>query len=203
MPNYTYLIVGGGMTADAAIRGIREVDPTGSIGLIGADSHPPYDRPPLVQGALERQTPGEHLAQDRQPGGDPPPRPDRHERWTRRTSASPTTRGRSTPSTSCSWPPAAHPAACPFGGDEIIYFRTLDDYERLRALTAEAQRFAVIGGGFIGSEVAAALAMNGKNVVMAFPAERHRQPHVPARPGQVPERLLPPEGGRSPGRRTA
>ena len=26
MPHYTYLIVGGGMTADAAIDGIREVD---------------------------------------------------------------------------------------------------------------------------------------------------------------------------------
>jgi hypothetical protein len=26
MPNYKYLIVGGGMTADAAVHGIREVD---------------------------------------------------------------------------------------------------------------------------------------------------------------------------------
>jgi NADPH-dependent 2,4-dienoyl-CoA reductase/sulfur reductase-like enzyme len=56
-----------------------------------------------------------------------------------------------------------------FGGDQIIYFRTLDDYERLRALTRAGQQFAIIGGGFIGSEVAAALAMNGKKVVMAFP----------------------------------
>ena len=50
MPHYTYLIVGGGMTADAAIGGIREVDPSGSVGLIGADPHPPYDRPPLSKG---------------------------------------------------------------------------------------------------------------------------------------------------------
>jgi NADPH-dependent 2,4-dienoyl-CoA reductase/sulfur reductase-like enzyme len=57
----------------------------------------------------------------------------------------------------------------PFGGEQIIYFRTLDDYERLRDLTRAGQHFAVIGGGFIGSEVAAALAMNGKQVVMAFP----------------------------------
>jgi len=63
------------------------------------------------------------------------------------------------------------PRLLPFGGEQIIYFRTLDDYERLRALTAEGQRFAAIGGGFIGSEVAAALAMNGKAVVMAFPEE--------------------------------
>ena len=50
MPHYPYLIVGGGMTADAAIGGIREVDPRGSVGLLGADSHNPYDRPPLSKG---------------------------------------------------------------------------------------------------------------------------------------------------------
>src|SRR5437660_5617837 len=50
MPDYTYLIVGGGMTADAAVQAIREADPAGSVGLIGAESHPPYDRPPLSKG---------------------------------------------------------------------------------------------------------------------------------------------------------
>ena len=50
MASYDYLIVGGGMTADAAARGIRERDPKGSIGIIGADPHPPYNRPPLTKG---------------------------------------------------------------------------------------------------------------------------------------------------------
>ncbi len=61
------------------------------------------------------------------------------------------------------------PRRLPWGGDDVIYYRTLDDYQRLRALTERGQRFAVIGGGFIGSEIAAALAMNGKDVVMLFP----------------------------------
>src|SRR6516162_10800289 len=47
MLNYTYLIVGGGMTAAAAVQGIREGDPSGTIGLLSAERHPPYDRPPL------------------------------------------------------------------------------------------------------------------------------------------------------------
>jgi 3-phenylpropionate/trans-cinnamate dioxygenase ferredoxin reductase subunit len=56
-----------------------------------------------------------------------------------------------------------------WGGDRVIYFRTLDDYHRLRALTEHGQRFAVIVGGFVGSEIAAALATNQKDVVMLFP----------------------------------
>src|SRR3954451_24901742 len=47
MPSYSYLIVGGGMTAASAVSGIREVDPNGSIGVLRAEQHPPYDRPPL------------------------------------------------------------------------------------------------------------------------------------------------------------
>jgi NADPH-dependent 2,4-dienoyl-CoA reductase/sulfur reductase-like enzyme len=45
-----YLIVGGGMTADAAVKGIREHDVDGSIVLVGAEPHPPYKRPPLTKG---------------------------------------------------------------------------------------------------------------------------------------------------------
>ena len=63
------------------------------------------------------------------------------------------------------------PRRLPFDDDQIIYFRTLSDYQRLRALAKSGRRFAVIGGGFIGSEIAAALAMNGKKVVMIFPGK--------------------------------
>ena len=59
MPNYTYLIIGGGMTGDAAIGGIREVDPKGSIGLIGADSHRPYFM--IVPNKMKHSVQGEYL----------------------------------------------------------------------------------------------------------------------------------------------
>ena len=74
--------------------------------------------------------------------------------------------------------------------DSILYYRTLDDYQRLRALVDQRQRFAVVGGGFIGSEIAAALAMNGKDVVMVFPGPAIGVRHVPARSGGVSHRLL-------------
>jgi len=50
MKSARYLIVGGGMTGDAAVKGIREHDADGSILLVGAEQHPPYARPPLTKG---------------------------------------------------------------------------------------------------------------------------------------------------------
>jgi NADPH-dependent 2,4-dienoyl-CoA reductase/sulfur reductase-like enzyme len=49
------------------------------------------------------------------------------------------------------------------------------DFRRLWADAASGKRFAVIGGGFIGAEIAAALAMNGAQVTMLF-----RQPTIGA-----------------------
>ena len=40
------------------------------------------------------------------------------------------------------------------------YFRTIDDYHRLRKEASDGRRVVVVGGGFIGSELAAALTMN-------------------------------------------
>jgi len=47
MTDHRYLIVGGGMVADSAARGIRELDPDGSIGIISEDVDRPYARPAL------------------------------------------------------------------------------------------------------------------------------------------------------------
>jgi 3-phenylpropionate/trans-cinnamate dioxygenase ferredoxin reductase subunit len=61
------------------------------------------------------------------------------------------------------------PRQLPFGGEKIIYYRTAADYRQLHALADKGKNFVVIGGGFIGAEIAAALAMNGKKVTMLFP----------------------------------
>lgn len=168
MPSYTYLIVGGGMTADAAVHGIREVDPQGSIGLLSADGHPPYDRPPLskklwkgkplesIWRHVENQSVTLHLGRTAE-------RLDPQNKRVADDQGTVYDYGKLLLAT------GGTPRRLPFGGSQVIYFRTLDDYQRLQSLTMAGLHFAVIGGGFIGSEIAAALAMNGKNVVIAFP----------------------------------
>lgn len=47
MPSYDYLIIGGGMTADAALHGTREADSEGSVGVVGAEPHRPVTRDAL------------------------------------------------------------------------------------------------------------------------------------------------------------
>ena len=170
MTNYRYLIIGGGMTAAAAVDGIREVEFTGGIGMISAEIDDPYDRPPLSKGlwkgksldSIWRKTkdkgvtvhlgrvvkeilPGQERVVD-----------DKGDVFTYEKLLLAT---------------GGKPRRLAFGDDQIIYFRTLADYRRLRALTEPGRRFAVIGGGFIGSEIAAALALNGKEVVMIFPGK--------------------------------
>jgi 3-phenylpropionate/trans-cinnamate dioxygenase ferredoxin reductase component len=170
MRNYKYLIVGGGMTADAAVQGIREVDPKGSIGLVSSESDAPYDRPPLSK-SLWKDKPLESIW--------------RHtEKAQVDINLERTVKGIDIQRKTVTDDRAevysfdklllatgGSPRRLPFGGDDIIYFRSLGDYRRLRELTATGKRFAVIGGGFIGSEVAAALAMNHKEVVMLFPGK--------------------------------
>src|SRR5260370_14747695 len=66
MSDSTYLIVGGGMTAAAAAKGIREIDPKGSIAILGAEPHRPYARPPLSK-ALWQGKPEESVWLDLPP----------------------------------------------------------------------------------------------------------------------------------------
>lgn len=168
MPDYRYLIIGGGMTAAAALSGIRKVDPEGSIGLISAEKHPPYNRPPLSKGLwkgkpLDRiwrkvDGPGVELNLNR----------------TVTTLDAPNKFAIDDQGTRYSYEKlllatGGTPSRLPFGGENINYFRTLDDYILLQEQAAQKQRFAVIGGGFIGSEIAAALASKKKSVVMVFP----------------------------------
>lgn len=165
-----YLIVGGGMTADAAVRGIRELDAGASIGVIGDEPDPPYSRPPLTKALWK----GEPLESVWRKTGDLGVELHLGRRATTldlRAKTVSDDRGASFAFDRLLLATGGKPRRLPFGGDDVIYFRTLADYRRLRAQAEAGRHFAVIGGGFIGSEIAAALSMQGCRVTQLFPEE--------------------------------
>ena len=168
MPDSTYVIVGGGMTADAAAHGIREADPDGTIALIGAEPHPPYNRPPLSK-ALWKGDPEESIWRKTAATGAELVLGRRAVALDLRAHTATDDRGTVHHFEKLLLATGGFPRRLPLASDGVIYFRTLDDYRRLRALARENLRFAVIGGGFIGSEVAAALRMQGRDVTMVVP----------------------------------
>ena len=170
MLSYRYLIVGGGMTADAAVSGIRQVDPNGTIGLISAENHPPNNRPPLSKG-LWKGKPLEKIYRKAS-------RENVDLRLGRRIQAINPANHQATDDLGDTityekllLATGGSPRRLPFGGDQVIYFRNLDDFFHLQQLVEQGGRFGVIGGGFIGSEIAAILAGKGQPVTMLFPEE--------------------------------
>ena len=166
MTQTTYLIVGGGMTGDMAAKGIREHDADGRIVVVGADPNPVYKRPLLTKG-LWTGAPEEKLWREPAAGTDV---------VTGRRIVSVDLDGhRATDDAGeeYEWEKlllatGAEPREIP-GADGVVWFRTLDDYRLVRDKATEGARFVVIGGGFIGSEIAAALVGAGVNVTMVFP----------------------------------
>lgn len=169
--DYDYLIVGAGMTADAAAKAIRESDASARVGLIGEETRGPYERPPLSKALWKDDKPVEsidlataksgavlHLgrravALDRDAHRVADDHGDTY-RYRRLLLAT-----------------GAKPRRLPFEGERVIHFRTLDDYLALRRLAVPGAQIAVVGAGFIGSEIAASLATKGCRVTMLFPGE--------------------------------
>jgi 3-phenylpropionate/trans-cinnamate dioxygenase ferredoxin reductase subunit len=175
---FDYVIVGGGRAGAAAVEGIRELDSSCSILLVGAESHLPYDRPPLskqlwtgkndvtdifVHDRAYFERAGVELASSERvteihPG--------------KKTIL--TDRGRSEQYGKLLLATGGTPRRLQIPGAEakgVYYYRTLDDYLEL-SRDPEGQSILVVGGGFIGSEIAAALSMHRAHVTMLFPGRR-------------------------------
>ncbi len=167
MKHYPYLIVGGGMTADAAVRGIRELDRNAPIGIICRESDAPYARPPLSKGLWKGKAQDAIGLKTEEHGADVFLNAEAvaldlknkevllHD-------------GQSLSFDRLLLATGGRPRRLPFGGSNVIYFRTLNDYRKLRSLADSRSKFVVIGGGYIGSEIAAALVMQGKQVTMVL-----------------------------------
>ena len=166
--HYKYVIVGGGMTGDAAIGGIREVDTDGSIALFGAETEVPYNRPHLSKGLWHGKT-LDDIQRDTNRDGVDLHLGRRIEGLDLDSKTVTDDQGASYTFDKLLLATGGTPRRLPFGGDSVIYFRTVDDYRRLRTLADCGDNFLVIGGGFIGSEIAASLAHSDKRVTMVFP----------------------------------
>jgi NADPH-dependent 2,4-dienoyl-CoA reductase/sulfur reductase-like enzyme len=170
MKSVRYLIIGGGMTADAAARAIRESDPNGSIGIMSDDPHPPYNRPPLSKGLWKGDDPEKVWRGTDKIGVEL--RLARHATAVNPKQKTVTDdRGNVVSYEKLLLATGGTPRRLPMQTGQIIYYRTFDDYLRLRALANEKLRFAVLGGGFIGSEIAAALRLVGRDVTMLVPED--------------------------------
>jgi NADPH-dependent 2,4-dienoyl-CoA reductase/sulfur reductase-like enzyme len=168
MAEYRYLVVGGGMTGDAACRGIRDHDADGTIGLFGEEPYEPYARPPLTKALwkgkdesviwrgttelrvdLHAELSIAALDLDARTATDAAGEIHSYEKLLLATGG--------TPRRVQAW------------DDGVVYFRTVDHYRTLRERAGKGVRVAVVGGGFIGSEIAAALTLNGCTVSIVFP----------------------------------
>lgn len=167
---YEYLIIGAGMTGEAAAQALHDNDPNGRIGMVGNESHPPYDRPPLSKGLwgddkeedifrpLEKT--GATLHSERSIDSidaDAHVVSDNHGDSYRYGKLLLATGGT--------------PRTLDIDSQRLIHFRYLDDYRKLRKLAQPGRHVAVIGGGFIGSELAASLSGNDVKVSMIFPED--------------------------------
>lgn len=183
MKHYDYLIVGGGVAAASAVAGIRRRDKTGSIGLFSEERYPVYNRPPLskklwmgerIEDIWMRPSPLSLNAQ---------------EHLTTKITAIDRQNKIVTDEFGNSYgygklllATGGTPSHLPSHDVPIIYFRNLDDYFALRRLADAKNRFLVIGGGFIGSEIAAALNLNEKEVTMVYPEPHLVDRFFPRRP---------------------
>ncbi len=168
MKQYEYIIIGGGMTGSSAVMGIRKNDQEGTIAMFSDEIYPPYNRPPLTKGLWNGKSVDDIVRPMEKFNIDlflntKVVELNPHEKWIAAQN------GEKYQYQKLLLASGGNPIHLPDAPDGLIYYRTRADYEQLKKLTQSKDKFCVIGGGFIGSEIAAALAKQGKDVTMIFP----------------------------------
>ncbi|MFX1497845.1 MAG: NAD(P)/FAD-dependent oxidoreductase [Promethearchaeota archaeon] len=169
---YKYLIIGGGMTADAAARSIKETDPKGTIGIISREEDPPYARPPLSKSIWR----GEEKIDDIYLGTENVSLKIHlgriAEKIDRSNKEVTDNQGDVYKFEKLLIATGGTPKKLPnIEETGIIYYRTVSDYKKLKNFVDKNKTFGIFGGGFIGSEIAAAIKIYKPKaeVTMIFP----------------------------------
>ena len=172
------VVVGAGLAGATAVTALRDGGHDGPLVLLGAESHPPYERPPLSKGYLL--------------GNDPFESAFVHEpQWYAAHDIDLRTRafvtdldlGRKSVSlvdgTEIAYDKlllatGSRPRRLPLADDSGVptaYLRTVEDSDRIRAAFGPGHRIVIIGAGWIGLEVAAAARTAGTAVTVFEVAE--------------------------------
>ncbi|QIB46259.1 oxidoreductase [Streptomyces aureoverticillatus] len=175
------VIVGAGMAGVQSAVALREQGFTGTVTLIGAEPHQPYDRPPLSKAVLLGKAEGsafdidfEALGIELRLGLDVTGvRPADHELDTE---AGPV--GYESLVLATGAEPIRLPGSDGVPGVHLL--RTLDDAERLRPVLAERHDVVVVGAGWIGAEFATAARDAGCSVTVVEAADRPLAGALPA-----------------------
>lgn len=162
------LVVGAGLAGLRTLAELRGAGYTGHLQLIGAEAHPPYDRPPLSKELLSKPAPV-WLAEDL--GHDLAALADEVHLGVRASSLRAAVDGVE----------VASAEGVTFAADQVVIatgshalrppewtgaitLHTLDEAEHLRAALSERLEVIVIGAGWIGAEVAGVAAGAGSTV---------------------------------------
>ncbi|MDQ0760055.1 NAD(P)/FAD-dependent oxidoreductase [Streptomyces canus] len=175
------VVVGAGMAGVQTAVALREQGFKGTVTVIGAEPHQPYDRPPLSKAVLLGKAEGSAFDVDfealgielllgREALG---VRPEAHELDTE---AGPV------PYDALVLATGAEPIRLPGaeGVPGVHLLRTLDDAERLRPVLARQHDIVVVGAGWIGAEFATAAREAGCAVTVVEAADRPLAGALPA-----------------------
>lgn len=187
-PQRTFVVVGASLAGLRAAETLRREGYDGRLVLVGAESHLPYDRPPLSKELLAGEWEPEQIALRKQPYDDL----DLELRLGRRASGLDAggrvveldDGGERLEFDGLVVATGARPRTLPGTPalDGIFVLRTLDDCLAIREHLQSRPRVVVIGAGFIGSEVAATCRGRGLHVtvleMLATPLERAVGPVV-------------------------
>lgn len=179
------LIVGGGQAGAQAAFTLREIGYGSDITIVGSESHPPYQRPPLSKAFLSGRASVESLLFRK---------PAFYQKLDIKVISSARVTDFDLESGRQGTPSTAHlhdgttlafdklllavggrPRNLDTSGaslNGIYYLRTIDDATRLLRALEEARHVVVIGGGFVGLEAAAMARFQGKNVTVVEIAPR-------------------------------
>ena len=165
------VIAGGGLTAARAIKSYRESGGSGRIALLSTERDLPYHRPALSKRYLRGETTDAPFAEDAAFYRD-----HEVEVLLETTATALDTRGRTLVTDAGTFhynklviATGATPRLLqvPGAGLEGVYaLRTLRDSQAIRAAAGSTERAVVVGGGFIGMEVAASLRRLGLTVTL-------------------------------------